>query len=244
MLASLAGAPTCRPYGTGLLDKGGARQQHKLARAQAAHLAFRHFQEIVQGHHVLIMTNNVATKVHINRQGGTHSRSPRSTWVLGQRSISSPNSGAHCWAHECAGGLFEQDHDRPLRMKASPGHLQGDVSEIWSPDRGSVCLPGECPSPTFLHQVSSPGSRGTNALCSPWPSGLRYAFPPLPLILAVIRKVLVERVEVLLVAPHWPRCLWYADLVSLLFSRPWRIPQEKIALSQGSWSTRSLNGSI
>uniref|UniRef100_A0A2D4Q1N3 Reverse transcriptase RNase H-like domain-containing protein n=1 Tax=Micrurus surinamensis TaxID=129470 RepID=A0A2D4Q1N3_MICSU len=41
---------------------------------RAIHLAFKWFQGKVSGHHVLILTDNVATKVHINCQGGTYSR--------------------------------------------------------------------------------------------------------------------------------------------------------------------------
>ncbi|XP_013909106.1 PREDICTED: ubiquitin carboxyl-terminal hydrolase 7-like [Thamnophis sirtalis] len=41
---------------------------------KAARLALSHFHSSVEGRHVLLLTDNVATKVHINRQGGTHSR--------------------------------------------------------------------------------------------------------------------------------------------------------------------------
>lgn len=54
-----------------------------------------------------------------------------------------------------------------------------------------------------------------DALRSPWPPGLLYAFPPLAIISQVIRKMLDKEAELILVTPHWPRWLWFADLVAL-----------------------------
>lgn len=42
---------------------------------RVAHLALRHFQQPLSGHHVLLLMDNVTTKVHVNLQGGTRSRS-------------------------------------------------------------------------------------------------------------------------------------------------------------------------
>ncbi|XP_032092319.1 LOW QUALITY PROTEIN: extracellular calcium-sensing receptor-like [Thamnophis elegans] len=44
---------------------------------RAIHLALRHFKESVAGHHILVLTDNVAAKAHVNRQGGTHSKALR-----------------------------------------------------------------------------------------------------------------------------------------------------------------------
>lgn len=42
----------------------------------------------------------------------------------------------------------------------------------------------------------------------------------LPLIIGVIRKVLAEKAEILLLAPHWPRRPWFANLINLSVARP------------------------
>lgn len=69
---------------------------------------------------------------------------------------------------------------------------------------------------SFFSRFLSSGAEAVDALRSLWPSGLLYAFLPLLLIPRVIRKLL----EVLLIAPHWPRCPWFADLVTLSVDRP------------------------
>lgn len=91
------------------------------------------------------------------------------------------------------------------------------------------------------HQVPrsfsrDPGAEAIDALRSPWPSGLLYAFPPFPLISRVLKKLLEEKAELILLAPRWPRRNWYADLVSLSVARPWNIPDDLIALTQGALS--------
>lgn len=71
-----------------------------------------------------------------------------------------------------------------------------------------------------------------------------YAFPflpspPLSLIPVVIRKVLLEGSEVLLVAPHWLRRLWFTDLVGLFVARP----QTDSPSAKGMYYTLNPSGS-
>lgn len=40
----------------------------------AIHLALKHFHSHVKGQHVLILTDNITVKAHVNREGGTHSK--------------------------------------------------------------------------------------------------------------------------------------------------------------------------
>ncbi|ETE72882.1 Zinc finger protein, partial [Ophiophagus hannah] len=59
------------------------------------------------------------------------------------------------------------------------------------------------------------GAEGTNSLRSICARGLLYTFPPLPIIPTVIRKILEEWAELILLAPHWPRRPWFADWQNL-----------------------------
>lgn len=95
--------------------------------------------------------------------------------------------------------------------------------------------------PCFFSKYPTPGVVETNALCSPWPSGLLYVLPPLPLIPVVIRKILMERAEVLLVVPHWARHPWFADLKGLLVAPPWRIPLEPLWFQLTIWHLRGIS---
>lgn len=89
--------------------------------------------------------------------------------------------------------------------------------------------------PCFFSRFPSPGAEAVDALLVPWPQGLiLYAFPPLPLIAKVLRKLLAEKGELILLAPHWPRQPWFVDFVSLSVTHPWRIPDDRICLLQGA----------
>lgn len=85
----------------------------------------------------------------------------------------------------------------------------------------------------FFTHFPTPGVEGVDALRSPWPSGLMYIFPPLVIISKVIRKLLLEKAELIVVAPHWPRHPWFADLLALSVVPQWRLPQDPWTLSQG-----------
>lgn len=88
--------------------------------------------------------------------------------------------------------------------------------------------------PCLFSHFPTPGAEAVDALHSPWPLGLLlYAFPPLPLIGKVIRKLLEEKTELLLLAPHWLHQPWFADLISLSIAPLWRIPDNWISLLQG-----------
>lgn len=86
----------------------------------------------------------------------------------------------------------------------------------------------------FFSRFPTPGAEGVDALQSRWPPGLLYAFPPLAIISKVVRKLLSEKAELILITPYWPCRPWFADLLSLSVAPPWHLPRDKRALSQGT----------
>ena len=73
---------------------------------------------------------------------------------------------------------------------------------------------------------------GQDALAHDWPQSPLYAFPPLPLILPTLQRVLLRGHRLLLVAPFWPGRLRFPLLCRLCCSSPWRLPCRKDLLSQ------------
>lgn len=66
------------------------------------------------------------------------------------------------------------------------------------------------------------GSLG-DAFMVPWSQGLTYLFPPLPLIQRTILKTKQDRTNAIIIAPWWPRQLWFMTLLRML-STHWRFP--------------------
>ncbi|CAJ0919605.1 unnamed protein product [Ranitomeya imitator] len=78
----------------------------------------------------------------------------------------------------------------------------------------------------FMARTHDPRSLGADALVQDWTQfQLLYIFPPLPLISRVARKIKQEGVPTILIAPDWPRCTWYADIVQLIVDAPLASPR-------------------
>ena len=112
------------------------------------------------------------------------------------------------------------------------------VSRIWSLfGQASVDLfatSGNTKCPLWFSGHSEPTvSLGVDAFGhSPWPPGLLYAFPPVPLILQLLRRVRREGLRVIMVVPDAPRARWFPLLVRLGVCPPWLVPLRPDALSQ------------
>lgn len=96
--------------------------------------------------------------------------------------------------------------------------------------------PANAQLPRFVSRYPTPLAEDSDALRCRWPTGLLYAFPPITLLPQVIRKIIVEKARVLLLAPHLPRRPWFPDLVRLSVASPWVIPPLRIVLCQGAIS--------
>ncbi|XP_040269756.1 RNA helicase Mov10l1 [Bufo bufo] len=75
--------------------------------------------------------------------------------------------------------------------------------------------------PTFLARALDPEAYGVDALVSPWQGFPRlYVFPPLPLLPKVLRKIMLEGIPTILIAPDWPRRAWFSDVTRMLADSP------------------------
>ena len=59
--------------------------------------------------------------------------------------------------------------------------------------------PSNAMTQSFCSEQWCPQAWAVDALSVPWPRGLLYAFPPIPLLLKVLRKIREERKSVILV---------------------------------------------
>ncbi|XP_073537598.1 uncharacterized protein [Phyllobates terribilis] len=59
------------------------------------------------------------------------------------------------------------------------------------------------------------------------------AIPCDALVILIIKKIKLERVLFLLMAPDWPRRAWYPELFNLLSDVHWKLPEHADLLSQG-----------
>ena len=203
---------------------------------RTVHLALQHFLPFLRNKHVLVRSDNTSAIYHVNHQGGT--RSARLLQVSTDLLMWAAPRLASLRAMHLPG---EQNKtaDFLSRQKPPSGEwrLHPEVAQsIWGHfGRAEVDLfaseaSTHCPLWFSLGETTSP--LGQDALAHPWPEALLYAFPPLPLIRAVLQRVLQEGHTILLVAPFWPGRTWFPLLHQLCRGLPWRLPDRRDLLSQ------------
>ncbi len=77
-----------------------------------------------------------------------------------------------------------------------------------------------------------PDAYFVDAFSESWGRFYPYVFPPFSVIGKVLRKVELEKVDIILVYPQWPSQLWYPRLVRLLRGHPIQIPGSALELPQ------------
>ncbi len=202
---------------------------------RAVFLALMHFLSVCEKHHIIVRMDNMAVVSHINRQGGSRSRTLDRLahclllWPQGKflslRAVHVP-------------GILNLVADFLSRQKLRPGEWmlnRQTVTQIWN-------LFGEAEVDLFASQESSqcplwfslsfPTTLGIDAFAHPWPNVSLYAFPPVKLIPTVLCRVKVSGARLLLIAPFWPSQTWFSELTPLLYLPPWEIPIRRDLLSQ------------
>jgi hypothetical protein len=70
---------------------------------------------------------------------------------------------------------------------------------------------------------------GHDATRETWPPGLRYAFPPPPLITMTMVNLIKQKGDLILITPYWPDQPWYAEALQLSREPPRRFaPKETL----------------
>ncbi len=202
---------------------------------RAVFLALKCFLPVLGEHHVIVRTDNMAVVSHINRQGGSRSRTldrlARHLLLWSQDKFLSLRA-----VH--VPGVLNLAADFLSRQKLKPGEWmlnRQTVSQIWDLfGKAEVDLfasqeSSQCP---LWFSLSFPTTLGIDAFAHPWPNVNLYAFPPIKLIPAVLCRVKVSSARLLLIAPFWPSQTWFSELTPLLYRPPWEIPIRRDLLSQ------------
>ncbi len=202
---------------------------------RAVFLALKYFLPVLGGYHIIVRTDNMAVVSHINRQGGSRSRTldrlARHLLLWSQDKFLSLRA-----VH--VPGVLNLAADFLSRQKLKPGEWmlnRQTVSQIWDLfGKAEVDLFAsqesfQCP---LWFSLSFPMTLGIDAFAHPWPNVSLYAFLPIKLIPAVLCRVKVSGARLLLIAPFWPSQTWFSELTPLLYRPPWEIPIRRDLLSQ------------
>lgn len=187
------------------------------------------FQQYLSHSTVCVMSDNTTVVSHLNRQGGTHSR------TLCDKTVA-----LYLWSEQQNINLMSRFV--PGRMNVTADMLSRKrqilknewsihpdiLYRLWKTwDRPMIDLFATSLNnklPIYFSPVPDEGAEGVDALLQDWSKHLLYAFPPLALIRQVLNKVQKDQAEVILIAPCWPNQEWYPDLLALLVEDPRELP--------------------
>ena len=68
-----------------------------------------------------------------------------------------------------------------------------------------------------------------DALLQQW-DNITYLFPPIPLLLKVLKIVQVQKIRAIVICPRWPTALWWTVLEGMMVEPPLQLPHYQEAL--------------
>ena len=202
--------------------------------------ALQHWAPVLQGHQVMVATDNSTVVSYINKQGGT--RSPTLLRLTVDLFLWLETQNIIVRARHIPGCLnVIADHlSRPNQPILTDWSLHPKIVKrifrVWGTpevDMFSTLLNSHLPR--FMSPIPEPRALAVDALFQDWQGRSMYMFPPFPLLNKVIQKLRsTQAAEVVLIAPWWPSQSWFPHLLRLCVDHPLVLPYRRDLLSQQS----------
>ena len=200
--------------------------------------ALQHWAPLLQGHQVMIATDNSTVVSYINKQGGTRSTSLlRLTvdlflWLESQDIVVRARHIPGC-LNVIADHLSRPNQPIPTEWSLHP-EIVNRIFRVWgTPEVDMFATLSNSHLPRFMSPVPEPRALAVDALSQDWQGRSMYMFPPFPLLSKVVQKLRSTQVaEVILIAPWWPSQPWFPHLLRLCVEHPLFLPYRQDLLSQ------------
>ena len=223
---------------SGIWDEQTKARHINWLELKAVFLALQEFEEIVTNHNVMVVSDNTTVVAYINNMGGTHS--PTLCYLLWDMMLWCKEKGIVLRARHLPGrrngiadALSRRMHFSPTEWEI-PQEVTHTIFLHWGRPLVDLFATFENRKlPVFVAPTPDLRAMAVDALSFSWKGLIAYAFPPLPLLPLVLRKIQNEDCVIILIAPLWPRRSWFPLLLSLLVDRPVRLPERPDLLSQG-----------
>jgi hypothetical protein len=192
---------------------------------KAVELALAQFEHALPLGHIRVVSDNMSVVAAINRQGGT--RSPSLSILVEGVLLWAFQRGCILSARHVVGSLnivadlLSRNHEIIPTEWTLEYRVLEPVWQAWGlPMVDLFATRFNSRLPMFVSPVPDPRAWAVDALTLCWTGLFAYAFPPLPLIPKVIRKVIEDRPQMILIAPKWPAQMWFPQLLALSHSPP------------------------
>jgi hypothetical protein len=191
-------------------------------------LTLQAFREDLFGQRVVVQSDNSTVVSYINREGGT--RSPTLClhtrklllWCQAQgvvlKAIHIPGK-TNILADELSRGWT------PTEWSLAPHIAQTIFAKTFYPTIDLFATRHNKQLPVYCTRSNDLYAYAVDALTIDWSGMTAYAFPPVSLLPRVVEKIGREDCRVLLIAPYWPKHLWFRPLVDLITDPPILLPE-------------------
>ena len=205
---------------------------------QTVLLTIQQFQQLVQGHHVIVMTDNTAVVGHIKNQArGTHSQDLLALtqelfpWTDSHEvTLSARHISGHL--NVIADRLPRAHQILPTEWSLCP-QIAHQMWKLWGqPHVDLFATAKNTKLRLFISPLQEPMVWARDALSFFWTGMWAYAFPPFPLLRQVLEKVSRDPCEMILITPAWPTQSWFPLLLQLSANHPCNLPTTKCLLLQ------------
>ena len=194
------------------------------------------FERIVASKEVLLRCDNFTVVSYINREGGT--KSPKLCYLAWDLLHWCRQRDVRLRAVHIAGvdnrlaDLLSRTRLRHSEWKLNRSVVVQVFNLLFWPLMDLFASKDNNQLPTYCSWTPDPRAWAVDALSLDWDGLSAYAFPPIALIPAVLKKVGSSSCHVILIAPHWPRRTWFPQLLQLLWMDPYKLPDRFDLLSQ------------
>ena len=222
---------------SGLWSNKEAQLHINVLELKAVLLALKGFQEHLQGHRVLICSDNSTVISYLNKEGGTHSIE---MCALIWRILAFTNSRRiQIRARHVPGSLNViadslSRRDKVIQTEWSL-HQQifNQICRVWhTPMVDLFATHLNYKLPIYVSPVPDRKDWKIDALNICWEGLDGYVFCPVAILPQVIQKIITYPCRMIVLAPGWPGMPWFWDLVDLSTRVPLQLPHWKTLLKQ------------
>ena len=203
---------------------------------EAVYLTIQHFQDILKNKQILIRSDNTTVVRYINKQGGTHSPDLcMRTWKLWQYALDNQMNLKS--AHIAGKKNILADNLSRIKIRPTEWTLNKQVVRslfrIWGePIMDLFAAAGNYQTQIYCSWIPDPHAYAIDALTISWNNMFAYAFPPICLIPKILQHMNQFNCQIILITPHWPRRLWFPNLLQYVIDYPRTLPVKEDLLHQ------------
>lgn len=208
----------------GWWDTNEKNEHINLLELKAAFYGLKCFAKDLNSVEILLRIDNTTAIAYVNKMGSV--KYPklsklckeiwqwcerRNIWIKASYIPSSENTEADCESRK-----ISEDTEWELNDKVFREIIQ--VFGKFDIDLFASNINFKCKK--FISWYPDPEAIGVDAFTYCWEDWYFYAFPPFALIPKVLRKIMVDKAEGVLVVPNWPTQPWFPLFYRLMISKP------------------------